>query len=61
MKNWENADIIELNIKATEQDNTTEIKCDLLYYADDGVTVTGGKQGVTTDASGNVSWLTYYP
>ncbi len=53
MKNFENAEIIELNVAATEQQPTTEMSTDLFQ---DGYF----KQGVGT-GSGPVEQIPYYP
>lgn len=54
MKKWNNAEIVELNINATQNQPTTELK------TDDVITGVGLKQGVA-DGSGPEYPIPYYP
>ena len=59
MKTWENAELVELNIKSTFNTPSEEMKMDYIYEGDDGKL--HGKQGYNLDESGNKTYVEYYP
>lgn len=47
MKKWDNPEVVELNINSTASTYTTENYADEVFYAEDGSTVLGVKQGLS--------------